>query len=375
MGLLKYLGLEKEEPNKKREIQNKTNNQPKKVVPKKVTKAEAIGRSLSPLQILVLSYSPSFIIGQTDYAAFWEKKYGVENMNVILGQLEKEKLIEPGSVESAVKMASGSDLKAALKQNGLPVSGKKEVLAERLIQNVSTEILEHLFPHKPYTLTSMGKEIVNNNSHVRYIHDHPYADLDIWSMHDLMQTALKNGHDPKQYSYRDAIWGYMVKKSFDSFTEADFGEHRFIEMNMYRFLVEEKRWKTAVGHLASVLYCDLNCAEYLNFKNMDDSDLIMFKLYSVAEIAFDTKYPHIVPAAYGWIDQTMSGLNMNPEEFEKRLLLEMERISTFPMEYIGKTACVEIVMNSYRGNTSKVSEIYRKAERDYYRKYPKAKKK
>ena len=94
MGLLKYLGLEKEEPNKRREIQNKPNNQPKKVVPRKVTKAEAIGRSLSPLQILVLSYSPSFIVGQTDYAAFWEKKYGVENMNVILGQLEKEKLIK-----------------------------------------------------------------------------------------------------------------------------------------------------------------------------------------------------------------------------------------------------------------------------------------
>ena len=60
---------------------------------------------LYPHEILVLSYSPHFVVnGENSFAGFWWYKYGIKDVMKIVESLKGKGLIQIGSVKDAVNM-------------------------------------------------------------------------------------------------------------------------------------------------------------------------------------------------------------------------------------------------------------------------------
>ncbi len=369
MALLKFLGIEKVEPKQEE-------RKPVKVsvkVPSKVHQVTPANnqQSLSPLQVLVLSYAPTFAINQKTFQAFWDHKYGIKNVPSILKNLYKEGYISEGDTVTAIETATVAELKDALQQYGLPVSGKKESLINRVLEGIPSEDLAKLFPNRKYALTAKGQKLLDQYAYIPYIQHHPVGEMDIWEMHDYVQALLAKGFPNTEATYRDAIWGFLNKSSMEQYKYFNFGLYRNSRLQMYLFLTEEKRWKSAVLHLAEVVYLDINGA--FNYNYSGNKEYLQMAYYSNADMVFSDRHYHLIPALRGWIEQTIAELGCSYQEFGDMLYESLSKVGTLPLEYFSKQQCVEIAMNYYLGNMEKANDIYHIAAKQFYKKHPKAK--
>lgn len=347
----------------------KTNNNNQKVnvvKPKKVTTDSKDRLGLSPLQILILSYIPSFKTNQTSYASFWNNRYGISNMNDMIQNLLKGGYAKVGDAKDSVSSLKVSELKELLRENNLPVNGSKNVLIDRVLKNCNEEYLSSKISERHYVITDIGAELLKKNEHIPYIHSHSIEDLDIWSIHEMVK---KNNNS--QFSYRDLIWGYLNKRAIEHYQNHDYGLYRNTRLSQYRFLTEESKWEEALFFLADVIYCDVN--DVSNSYDFNDRELLLFSYYTGAQLAYNVKYNKPVPAMYGWLDQLKTELNITESELGDRLCLALERIQRLPLEYFTKKQSVELVMNYYLGFSDVAIKIIEKAKRDFYKSNPKAK--
>lgn len=118
--------------------------------------------SLYPHEILVLSYATKFMASENEFQKFWWYQYGIKDVQVILSKLELNNFIEIGSIADTVMNQKLNQLKQILKTHGLKVNGKKEDIAQRVLENISLEELNVLFPVKPYKLTQSGENLLKN---------------------------------------------------------------------------------------------------------------------------------------------------------------------------------------------------------------------
>ncbi|MCQ2105469.1 MAG: SAP domain-containing protein [Fibrobacter sp.] len=98
---------------------------------------------LFPIELLVLLHAPEYYVNEKNYPSFWSYKYNLGNVSVVL-----EKLVQKGFLKKETNLELNlsdlkiSDLKLVLKNRSLPVSGKKEEIIRRVLQNVSLDDLD-----------------------------------------------------------------------------------------------------------------------------------------------------------------------------------------------------------------------------------------
>jgi hypothetical protein len=206
---------------------------------------------LYPHEILLLDYAPKYSTDSTAFPQFWRYDYGIKDVKTLLTDLHNREFLQTGNIADTLKNETLSALKSVATKHELKVSGKKEELINRIIENVPQNELSVLFPKLPYKLTDTGKTALKESEYVPYIHKHIKAGLDIWSLNTLVNTK-------PHLNYRNKIWQYM-----DEIYSVCSNKKRYEicrKINFYRaeFMIEEERYRTALQYLASVVYFDIN---------------------------------------------------------------------------------------------------------------------
>lgn len=157
---------------------------------------------LYPHEILLLSYYEKYYSGNP-IARFWEYEFGVDDVPKLMKSLE---------------------------DRGFAENGK---------------------------LTDLGESEIKKSEYIQYMRRHRIPDISLSEM-----SILVNKHP--EMSYIDLLWGELNRLSGEYITNQQFGLYRNMRYTMYRFLMEEKRYKGALYHLAEVLFYDLNGEKFLS---------------------------------------------------------------------------------------------------------------
>lgn len=114
----------------------------------------------SPAHLLLLS---KFLGGDSPAryrdAGYWEPALKEKPENVIENFIKEEMLESAGLPELLNYKFKGAELKAMLKEKGLKISGRKEELVQRLVDNCPNEMLEATKDVILYRCTATGKQL------------------------------------------------------------------------------------------------------------------------------------------------------------------------------------------------------------------------
>lgn len=200
MGLLDFL---KKKPKKEKVMITTHEYTGEKLRAQQIRSEQERGRNfqkdsagLYPYEILMLSYLEKYTAGK-EHDQFWKHEYGVDDVSALIKSLE---------------------------DRGFSRDGK---------------------------LTEIGQKEIKNNEYVFYMHKHKFHEI---SMSDMCILVNKNPGRP----YRDLLWAEFNRLSGKYMESMNIGLYRNVRYTMYKFLCEEKRYKSAFCILAEVLFYDLN---------------------------------------------------------------------------------------------------------------------
>jgi hypothetical protein len=213
---------------------------------------------LYPHEILVLDYAHSFDTGDTgadSFQGFWWYQYGVKSVPDVIKSLLDRGFLKIGDLKSALEKETVAALKDVLKNHNLKTNGKKEELIQRVLAEIPQDELNAQFSRRKYQLTDIGKEALDAEEYVTYIHRQSIEDLDIWSLNKLVHTEP---HMP----YRDKIWGYLSHRSVKHAMEGQYGLYRNCKYSMSRLLTQKERLKECLALLVEVAFYDIADAKH-----------------------------------------------------------------------------------------------------------------
>ena len=301
-----------------------------------------------PHEILVLNSAGKFTNTDTEFKLIWWYKYGIKDMQSVLHSLVSKNALAEGSVSDAIRLEKVSAIKEELAIYGLKLSGKKDDLIARLVENVSEEELSAKFPKRPYIVTDFGKDLLKKYEWIPYIDSHHIPDLDIWNLTDLMQ---KSPHS----NYRDVIWGHLNELLLRYLGEGNFGGYGDCKRTMAWFVEEEGKYELAFSSLCESIVCDLCPATKVSpvsciYKSADN-----FFPYETSNLKVS---PYSVTQIYKYAEK----LGYNDEDTLIQKLIK--GLSCRPAPYILFTPeeMTAIVMFEHLRDVEHLTKIYKAAE-------------
>ncbi len=277
-------------------------------------------KGLYPHEILMLDYAHTYKTGGNTFQAFWKFKYSVLEPQRVLDSLINRGFIKVGSVKGCLEKLKVSELKDLLTKANQKATGKKAELIERVLDSYSNEVLENMFTVRYYELTDIGKEELAENEYVPHLHRHDY--LSVWEMNFYLH------HDnPSHLGYRDIIWREFNKQSMEHFKNWDFGLYRNTRLNMYSFLVEETKYKSALHHLLEVVAFDLSGLGN-GEKNLMQNPFLKDKRveFKMVNFSFDEEEAVIPPGIINYVKKLYDVLGMSENEFRQYVYEDLATI-------------------------------------------------
>lgn len=315
-------------------------------------------QGLYPHEILMLEYAPHFMTSNNRFQKFWYWQYSVTDPQSVLDSLLERGFTKVGDLRSALKKLKLPEIKEELKQLNQKVTGKKSDLIDRLVEFGDLAVLNQKYSERYYALTSKGEQELRENQYVSYLHKNRY--MTIWEMNQRIAQT--------RYPYRDILWGYFNEQSTIHFQNFDFGLYRNTRLNMYQFLMEEDKPKTAFHMLCEVLSFDLS--------GLSNGDKSFFeweksnpKLYlMVCESRLEHFFPYkettliIPPFVSAWFAEMQITLGLDDREYREALLKELQKVCP-PRRIFTDEECADIVIADIHNDTDALTTIYKEAEK------------
>ena len=313
-------------------------------------------QGLYPHEILVLSYAPTFYTdGNNSFQGFWWYQYGIKDVNKVLDSLLDRKLIRVGSIESAMWKSTVVELKDILRENDHKVSGKKEVLIKRLLDEVDEEKLNGIFTRRTYETTDLGEEVLKRNEHIPYIHRKGAEDLDIFSLNELVKKQ-KPG-----YSYRDAIWGYLNKRGMEHISGNNFGLYRNCRFTMSEFVYEENKLDNAFALLVEVIRYDLSGLS-------NGFNLEYLYIYNDNFFPYEESIINMAPGITKRVVNYKKAKELSDEQLREEIIKYGEKIS-LPFSIFTVDECADIVLMEINEDKDGLVKLYSEAEKRFNKQY------
>ena len=314
-------------------------------------------QGLYPHEILMLEYAPHFKISNNSFQNFWYWQYSVTDPQSILDSLFERGFTKIGDLRSVLEKLKLSEIKEELKQFNQKVSGKKSELIDRLLEFGDIAVLNQKYSERYYALTSKGEQELRENQYVSYLHRNRY--MTVWEMNQRIAMT--------HYPYRDILWGYFNEQSGMYFQNFDFGLYRNIRLNMYQFLMEENKPKTAFHMLCEVLSFDLsglgNGEKTLFEWESSNPELYLMVYESMSKHFFPYKETTLIipPAVSGWFAEMQIAFGLDDKDYREVLLKELQTVHP-PRRIFTDEECADIVIANIHNDTYALTEIYEKAE-------------
>ncbi len=257
---------------------------------------------LTPREILVLAYAPSFTLDQTEFQAFWHWEYEIsEPMDVVRRLMDKGYLVV-GNAFDTLENQKATDIKELLRAHSLKLSGKKADLLQRIKENLSEEQISAQFPEKYFALTEKGREELDANAHILFSHRHKSIDgLDLWVLNKIVRENPGTG-------YRDLVWRHMNEKCEEYLRESNSDFYIIMLQHMSTFLHEEDRVDDNIT--AQIFYYSLQ-SEYGHYRAGD---------WGLKDIC-------IPPTVIWELEKMQARLGLDDEHFMEKLI---ELFRNFP---------------------------------------------
>jgi hypothetical protein len=315
---------------------------------------------LYPHEILMLDYANTYkVSGDNHFQGFWLYQYSVKEPQTVLKSLYDRGFITEGGLQETLNRLTLPVLKEELKSLGLKVSGKKSDLVDRLLESDAVASLEDKYSkEKLYKPTDMGKQELEDNAYVHYIHRKNY--LSIWELNKMLA-------DKPGYSYRDVLWGYFNEQSIVHFKKYNFGLYRNTRLDMYEFLMEESKHKAAFSLLCEVISYDLsglhNNEDFMFRCEKDDLETYC-RFY---EMRLESSFPYgksglfLAPAVIQWLGDMQGILGLSDDEFKVALLNEISNVNP-PRRVFTSEEIVDIVLAGISNDEETLTEIFAIAE-------------
>ncbi|MCL2178647.1 MAG: SAP domain-containing protein [Proteobacteria bacterium] len=259
-------------------------------------------QGLYPHEILVLSYAHKFYTCGNSFQGFWWYKYGVRDVQSVLTSLMNRGFLKIGDVKAALKSQTATAIEEVLRAHGCKVSGKKAELVQRALDEIPEDELNKRFPKRLYQLTKEGKQELEEEAYVPYIHRFNTLDLDIWSFNQLMHTQPTK-------PFREKLWEYLTERSAYHLSRGNFGHYRNLATTapgvvdaimdcQEKLGYSDNELKTALRERMAQLSTPLQLFEVdecvqIVFMERDEDKKGLTKLYAKAKETFKQKYPGI----------------------------------------------------------------------------------
>ena len=108
------------------------------------------------------------------YPGFWWFEYGIRDVGHALESLYQRGFLRWAPKSNFIKTLTVEELKQILQEAGLPLTGKKAVLIDRVYNDVPESQWNIPSYSQKYELTELGQEELNRNGYVGYMHKHPH---------------------------------------------------------------------------------------------------------------------------------------------------------------------------------------------------------
>ena len=246
-------------------------------------------------------------------------------------------------------------LKDVLKGFGLKVSGKKEELVQRFLDEVTEEKLNTIFTKRTYERTDAGNEILMKEDYIPYIHSHGIEDLDIWSLSEKVK------HGNPELSFRDVIWGYLNERSMLHIKNDNFGLYRNCRLSMSEFVKEEGKLDNAFALIAEVIRYDLSgLSNGFSMQFMD--------IYADGYFPYENSIVTMAPGITSRVIEYQEKKGLSDDDLKKKLYEEMSKIK-LPFSVFTDDECVEIVLMEIQKDEEALKKLYCKAKRRFKKEY------
>lgn len=203
---------------------------------------------LSPTEILMLFYAENYSQDQQFFEGFWYYDYQLQDPYPTLQMLWEQGYLQLGDLTGTLQRETAANLRQLLRRQGLPTSGNKQVLVQRLLDSVGPQALQQLFPHRRFCLTEKGQQIVAQNPGIYYAHTHPNCGVDICTAHQLCAGPQ---------NHLTALYAQLEKKARQQLEQQDWAAYRTTRFGMSQIAQDQDDQRRALRLLAEVLYCDL----------------------------------------------------------------------------------------------------------------------
>lgn len=203
------------------------------------------------------------IKAQGAYQGYLLYECGIRDCPAYHRSLVDEGLLAESSVADIVKAQKAADLKPILAEIGQPVSGKKDALVDRLLENADETFIRSKFPTRTFAISEKGQEFLNEHSAYVKLHQHLSWGIS-WQEFDANKRP--------GYSDNDIIWGILNKRIG---TTTSFGRTEYL--SMYQLLVEEGKRKDAIAMLLRIIYIDVSGVEGLDAMGLYKTGSITLK--------------------------------------------------------------------------------------------------
>ncbi len=310
---------------------------------------------LYPHEIIVLFYASKYSDQDTVFSGFWLNRYGISDVREILRDLFEKGFIKYASVEETVKHQKVPQIKEFLKNHRLKVTGNKDALIERVLQNVSQDELEQYFTTKYYELTELGIQEVKSNQALIYIHNKPLNNIDIW-------VANKWIYENPGIPFEDIVFEKLDNELKSAVSKKDYGMYLNIVYGAIRFNIEKRRFEDALREIAHQIYFEVNAAR--------SSQSEWFIKYSMKYVfPYSTavwKLSHDVKTILANLKHALELDNDQIIDALSNLVDDIE----LSFEMFDKRECALVAVYDMRNETDKIEKIYTDVEKRIRDKYP-----
>lgn len=337
-------------------IVNHSGDLESQIVPieKRVKRLKPVAEGLYAHEVLALSYAEKYHLSGDDYPGFWWWRYGVKDVHGMLDSLFARGFLCEGDEATALRASTAAELKEFLKSQGLKVSGKKEDLVNRILEEADSSAVRKAFPNRTYALTERGRRVLDGNSSIIEAHKDP--EKRIWDV-----PARDMNRPPKT---NDERWGEMNASYLAHAAAGDFGLAANTKLRMAGLLASEGRYADAILSLCEVMVFDLsgvgNGFKKDLFLQVGASFLFPYK-GSLATIP-----PGIISEVEKW--QKLAG--MDDDELQSLLLKGFKQYKgSVPISIFTPKESLTVFNMERAGDEKGLSKIYEAAKRRFQKRY------
>lgn len=192
---------------------------------------------------------PGKIKKRNEYPSYIFYECGIQDGARYYENMIKEGYLVPSTPQEKLSGLKVDELKEILSEQGLPVTGKKAELIERIASSIPSTELSSIVSEETYSLSDIGKKFLEDNNDYVLLHTHKNWGID-WKEFDSEKMKCPGK------SFYDVCWGIFNKRLLGQDAQRILGRNEYL--NMHQLLMEEKRYKDALDHLLRVLYIDFS---------------------------------------------------------------------------------------------------------------------